>query len=1036
MVDLVNVLRADEPRPSLPREVALANAPTRRRRRLRRSGGRKLSDEPELLDSHGRRRPPTRFARGELDAAELFAAYRDARRRRDDQRVPLAVGDPVAERPPIATATPLARRADRGQGPLLHRGHAEPPPARGSSRATCRPTPPPRSRSFSDAGASVLGKTNMDEFAMGSSNENSAYGPVQNPWDATRVPGGSSGGSAAAVAAGLAPWAIGTDTGGSIRQPAALCGIVGLKPTYGAISRYGMIAFASSLDQAGPITRDVTDAALLLQAHAGQGRAATRPRSASTERGRAAERRAPRRPALRRARATARLERRSSRACSRSSTRRCERIEAARRRDRRGRRCRTPTHGISAYYVIAPAEATANLARYDGVRYGLRAPRPTASTDDVRAHPRATASAPRSSAGSCSAPTRSPPATTTPTTAARSRSARRSPRTSRAAFERCRLRRHADLADGRLRARRADRRPARDVPDRLLHGADVARRASRRSRSRRPGDSDGAAARPGTTARCRSACRSPAPPSARTRCSTPPTRSSSATRACRRPVGALGDELMAEYEAVIGLEIHVQLATQTKMFCGCELSFGDDAEHPHLPGLPRPPGHAAGAQRARRSATRSRSAWRSAARSPRARSSTARTTSIPTCRRATRSASSTSRSAATASSATCASTAPTWRRTRRSSSTSASRGRIHGAGRTVVDFNRGGTPLVEIVTEPDIRSARAGARVAAAAARDGTPARRLRREHGGGHAALRRQRLDPPGRRRRELGTKTELKNMNSFRFIERGIDAEIARQTALLEAGEKVEQETLHFDPAHRLAHLAALEGGGARLPLLPRARPGPGRADRGDARRDPRVAARAAARRKAERYRERARPVRRHAPASWPSTPSSAPTSSRSCRAGDGVDAKRIANWVTGELVARIGADADPGRVEGHARRARAAGRAGRRRRVTNAGAKTGARQARRRRGRPGRDRRGRGPRRDGRHRRARRRSSTPRSRPTRRPSTDMRAGNMKAIGADRRLRHEADPGPRRRRRGHAHRSREAWAVAGGYGPAARQT
>ncbi|HET7507173.1 MAG TPA: Asp-tRNA(Asn)/Glu-tRNA(Gln) amidotransferase subunit GatA, partial [Solirubrobacterales bacterium] len=220
-----------------------------------------------------------------------------------------------------------------------------------------------------EAGLPILGKTNMDEFAMGSSNENSAYGPVLNPWDRERVPGGSSGGSAAVVAGGLAPWAIGTDTGGSIRQPAAFCGIVGLKPTYGAISRYGMIAFASSLDQCGPLTRTVSDAALLLAML--QGRDPLDSTSVGIEGGVSL----PDRENLAGLRfgVPAELARDAVDAGVREVFERTlEKIEAL---GGEVVEVSLPNaeHGISAYYVIAPAEASSNLARYDGVRYGMRA---------------------------------------------------------------------------------------------------------------------------------------------------------------------------------------------------------------------------------------------------------------------------------------------------------------------------------------------------------------------------------------------------------------------------------------------------------------------------------------------------------------------------------------------------------------------------------------------------------------------------------------------------------------------------------------
>ena len=225
-------------------------------------------------------------------------------------------------------------------------------------------------RRLAAAGAQVLGKTNMDEFAMGSSNENSGYGLVRNPWDLERVPGGSSGGSAAAVAARLAPWAIGTDTGGSIRQPASLCGVVGLKPTYGAISRYGMIAFASSLDQCGPLTRDVMDAAILLRVMEG------RDHCDSTSVGIEGGVELPSRTDLKGLRFGVPRELASEAEGIEEGVREVFERNVALIQELGAEvdECELPhsAHGISAYYVLAPAEASANLARYDGVRYGLR----------------------------------------------------------------------------------------------------------------------------------------------------------------------------------------------------------------------------------------------------------------------------------------------------------------------------------------------------------------------------------------------------------------------------------------------------------------------------------------------------------------------------------------------------------------------------------------------------------------------------------------------------------------------------------------
>ncbi|HEY7932917.1 MAG TPA: Asp-tRNA(Asn)/Glu-tRNA(Gln) amidotransferase subunit GatA [Solirubrobacteraceae bacterium] len=313
---------------------------------------------------------------GELSAHELFETYR-AR----------AAADRAAGEDGLNCFTWVAEETDASHGadgstpraplsglPLAVKDLfcTEGVPSQSGSRILEGYRPPYTATSVArlkGAGAKLLGKTNQDEFAMGSSNENSAYGPVRNPWDRQRVPGGSSGGSAAAVAAGLAPWALGTDTGGSIRQPAALCGIVGMKPTYGAVSRYGMIAFASSLDQAGPLTRDVRDAALMLAHMVGRdpcdATSLELPHEIATP---SAERLDGVRLGVPEELTGEGIEAGVLEAFQAT-------LECARELGAQVEQVRLPhaPHALAAYYVLAPAEASSNLARFDGVRYGLRA---------------------------------------------------------------------------------------------------------------------------------------------------------------------------------------------------------------------------------------------------------------------------------------------------------------------------------------------------------------------------------------------------------------------------------------------------------------------------------------------------------------------------------------------------------------------------------------------------------------------------------------------------------------------------------------
>jgi aspartyl-tRNA(Asn)/glutamyl-tRNA(Gln) amidotransferase subunit A len=313
-------------------------------------------------------------AAGEIDAAELFDAYR-ARAAADELNafvwVAGAAPDGGALAGPLA-GVPLAVKdlfctegVPSQAGSRILEGYRPPYTASVVAR-------------LGRAGAPLLGKTNQDEFAMGSSTEHSAFGPTLNPWDRARVPGGSSGGSAAAVAAGLAPWALGTDTGGSIRQPASMCGIVGLKPTYGAVSRFGMIAFASSFDQAGPLTRDVTDAALLFGQMVGE-----RDPCDSTSLDYPEPVALPSRRDLDGVRLGVPVELTGEGIEPGVLAAFEMTLDRARSLGASVEQCRLPhaPHALAAYYVLAPAEASSNLARFDGVRYGYRAPDATGLLD-------------------------------------------------------------------------------------------------------------------------------------------------------------------------------------------------------------------------------------------------------------------------------------------------------------------------------------------------------------------------------------------------------------------------------------------------------------------------------------------------------------------------------------------------------------------------------------------------------------------------------------------------------------------------------
>src|SRR5579863_7586483 len=297
--------------------------------------------------------------RREASAAELWHAYRAAIDDRNEElNAFLTLADsPAGDGIPIALKDVISTRGLRTTaGSKMLENYVPVFDATVAARARA-------------AGLTLLGKTNTDEFAMGSSTENSAYGPTRNPWDPSRVPGGSGGGSAAAVSAGLAPWALGSDTGGSVKLPAAFCGNVGLRPTYGTVSRYGIVAFASSLDQVGPVTRNVRDNAILYGIISGRDENdSTTVEVPAVELPSAEDLSGVRIGVPRQLNELEGIEPGVKAAVEAA-------LALASSLGAELDSCELPLsvdYGLATYYLIAPAEASANLGRYDGVRYGLR----------------------------------------------------------------------------------------------------------------------------------------------------------------------------------------------------------------------------------------------------------------------------------------------------------------------------------------------------------------------------------------------------------------------------------------------------------------------------------------------------------------------------------------------------------------------------------------------------------------------------------------------------------------------------------------